>query len=153
MGYSTALSRDVFQPFIKYLGIYLGPGAHKHMWNDVMTSFRETVAFLRTTVPGLVPTIALYNILAHSKFSHILAFYPPSVEVLRLERKSHQLLTRGPWNAFPPKLLFNLKAIGIRLQFQSLELTSMASRVRNGLITIPDFCAILSEARAFFFLS
>ena len=136
---SPDLNDNVYQDFIKYLGIFLGPGASRVMWGEVISGYSDTISFLHSAIPGLIPTIALYNILAHSKFAYITSYINPPKEVLVLERKSQQLLTRGPRNAFPPKFLLNLKAIGIKLQFSSLELTSVSSRIRNGLISLTNF--------------
>ena len=131
--------RSAFKDYVKYLGICVGPGAHIVQWKEVIKSYLDTVAFLRSIDAGLATTISLYNVLAASKVSWIGSFVCPSDELLNLERKSLQRLTRGPWQSLTFELLTNLQTIGFPTQFQSLALNSVAGRARNGRHTLQDF--------------
>ena len=130
---------SAFKDYVKYLGICIGPGAHLVQWQEVIKSYKETVAFLRGIDAGLISTITLYNILAASKASWIASFVAPSEELIILEKKSLQRLTRGPWQSIPYALLTNLKVIGFPCQFQSLSQNSVSARARNGMNTLLHF--------------
>ncbi len=128
-----------FKSVLKYLGIHIGPGSQEIQWQLASAGFREVVNFIRRLNSGLVSSVVLYNILAISKFSYIASFAAPSSETLALERWGQQAITKGPWMAFPPTLLTNLKDLGLPAQITSLEHYSLAARARNGLKTLGNF--------------
>ena len=142
------LSKDLFKGHVKYLGVFIGPTAHTVMWNDVIDAYKECVQCLRGIDAGFTSTMSLYNILCVSICSWIGSFVPPSKELLRLEAKSLQRLTHGPWNVFPIQLLFHAKCIGYPTQFQSIDANSIASRVRNGCATTDRFPELHGEVNA-----
>ena len=129
----------LFRNFVKYLGVFVGPGALEVAWDGVILAYSECIVFLRNLDAGFVPTISLYNVLAASICSWIGSFIAPSHKLLVLEGKSLQRLTHGPWNIFPKALMFQLKFLGFPLQFQSLQRNSAAARVRNGCTTSAQF--------------
>ena len=144
----SSLTRNLFNDFVKYLGVYLGPGAEQVMWREAIVAYKECISFLRCIDAGFTSTISLYNVLGASIFSWIGSFAPPSQELLILEGKSLQRLTHGPWNVFPKRLLMSLKTIGYPTQFQCLESNSIAARTRNAKITSTNFQDLIAEVNA-----
>ena len=140
-----SLSIDLFGDAVKYLGIFLGPGAFRITWNEACRNYLEVIKFLRHIDAGFTPTVSLYNVLGASTCSWVGSFYPPSEDLLTLERKSLQRITHGPWNVFPLHMLFSLRRFGYPLQFQSLELNSWSARARNGINSITNFPAVISS--------
>ena len=49
------------------------------------------------------------------------------------------MLTAGPWMAFPPTLMFGLKAIGLPCSCRSIRLSSRAGQYRNATATSTSF--------------
>ena len=130
---------SVFQTFILYLGIYLGPGAASVCWKPIIKGYHDVVRFLRGLDAGLATTICLYNILCASKVSWTSSFVPPDADMLKAESHSLQALLRAPWNVATKSLLCHLKSIGFPVQFQSLSRNSIAGRARNGFNGIDNF--------------
>ena len=99
------LSPTLFEDHLKYLGVFIGPGASLMCCSDVMNSYCECISFLRGIDAGLATTISLYNTLCASTCSWVGSFLPPSADLLILEGKSLQRMTHGPWNVFPKQFL------------------------------------------------
>eukprot|EP00969_Alexandrium_andersonii_P271676 12007356-Alexandrium_andersonii.AAC.1 len=70
-----------------------------------------------------------------------------SAEVLRAHRWAAQVLTRGPWQAYPQQASESLKAFGFPVEFLNLPLASLAARYRNGVSTCPAFRHLVQEVR------
>ena len=94
----------------------------------------EVISFLKHLGAGLTTSIALYNVLAHSKLCYIGSFVAPDTKLVTTIRKAQQTLTNGPWNAFPGNMLINLESVGLPMQAYNvryssfLELTHLNSR-------------------------
>ena len=87
----------------------------------------------------MITSVVLYNVLAQSKLMYIASFVEPPIEVILAERHAQQIITNGPWFSFSPKLMQNLSTIGFKVECRSIARDSIASRVRNALVTIGDF--------------
>ena len=133
------LSTDNFKDFVRYLGICIGPGADSVQWIRAARSYMETIRFIRALSAGRTTSIVLYNILVHSKLMFIASFAAPNRVILELERYGQQIITCGPYFAYPPKLLQNMKRLGFRVETASLELSSIAARCRNARFTPSNF--------------
>ena len=125
LGINDSLTGAFFWDHVKYLGIYIGPGAHNVAWDDVTTKCSDCVRFLCSIDAGFVPTIYLYNILCVSVASWIGSFVPPNSEILVLESKLLQRLSRGPWNVFPKHFFSSLNLRGCPLKFNLSPSTLM----------------------------
>ena len=121
--------------FAKYLGVHCGPEAHVHQWIKPLKGFREASEYVRALNLGLAASIPLYNSLAHSKLAWLASHVNPSAEALKEEQYQIQKLTVGPWLAFPPALMFGLKAVGLPCSCRSLAIASRAGQYRNASVT------------------
>ena len=124
------VSASQFRAAIKYLGIFLGYDALKTNWDSVSSDFVAIARFIGSLDCGIVTKVSLYNMLAISKLSFVAAFFPPSRDILKVEKRALQLLLRGPWNAIPDGFVKNLKCIGLPTQARDLATLSSASRIR-----------------------
>ena len=109
------LSLDNVGWALKYFGIYLGPRANEHQWVTACDKYKEMVLFIKALGAGLITAVVLYNTLAVPTFSYVGSFVKPAKEILRLESRGQQMITNGPWNAFPRSLLNHLKMFGFRV--------------------------------------
>ena len=137
--YLPQLSNVKFTDSILYLGMYIGPGAHKHQYTLPLQKFNQSIAHIRSLGLGLLPSIPLYNQQSFPILTWKSSFMHPDTTALRNESKALQLLTNGPYNAIPTNLLHNLKQIGLPAQAHSLRTTSLAARTRNALHTINSY--------------
>ena len=83
---SPSLMSSFFHEYILYLGVHIGPDAQDVLWRQCVSGYNDAVDFLLGIDPGLVPTISLYNVLAHSKLSYVASFVAPPRDVLVLEQ-------------------------------------------------------------------
>ena len=121
-----------FSQTIKFLGIYVGPNAHEIQWKKITQGFIDTIWFIKKLHLGLIGSIVLYNTLALSKYSYVASFVAPPPDVLKIVDWGQQMITCGPWQAFPCKWLSNLKALGFNVEVQDFGINSLAARSRNG---------------------
>ena len=130
---------DAITNAIKYLGVYIGPGAPNVQWKLAIKGFKEAAAFVRGLETGYVAKCSLFNVLAFSRLSWLASFIDPPPEILVEVRNAVNRLSRGPWNAFPYRFAKNLKAVGCKIQISDLKKASIAGRVRNALDTTTCF--------------
>ena len=139
------ISPNQFHRVIKYLGILLGENAIELNWKNVCPEFIEVAKFIGSLDCGMMTKISLYNILAISKLSFVGQFHPPNKIALRAEHRAIQLLSRGPWNAIPPRLLKSLKSIVLPTQIRDLSTTSQASKIRVAASTSSNIFSLYSH--------
>ena len=108
-------------------------------WVTACDKYKEMVLFIKALGAGLIAAVVLYNTLALPTFSYVGSFVKPAKEVLRLESWGQQMITNGPWNAFPRSLLNHLKMFGFRVGCTPVSHASIAARARNGLRTLGNF--------------
>ena len=144
---STLLSSQ-FLPFLKYLGIFIGPDSCSENWNAVMCDYLSTSRFIAYLDCGLLTKISLYNMLAIAKLSYVASFLHPNKEILKAENRALQTLCRGPWNAIPPKLLKSTRQIGMPSQATDLTFLAIASKVRVAHMTSQNIFQKSSEIDA-----
>ena len=119
--------------FARYLGVLVGPGAEAHQFDAVTTKMRHTTRALRNLALPLSDAIRAYNTTVAPCASHLLQFVEPQPRLAAAERWCMQFLARGPWQAMPTALLFQLKQLGFRYEFQSLAAMSYGCAARAAL--------------------
>ena len=85
----------------KYLGIFLGPESLSISWKAPINKYLARVRDLRQTGLGLLSSARLYNIGTLPCLSYIAAHLPLPPEVRRAEARGLQILTAGPYHAWP----------------------------------------------------
>ncbi len=85
---------------------------------------------LRHLAFGPVATTQWYNRVVASLAGHIGQLVPPDTWAIRSELAALAIATASPCGAMPPKLLANLKLVGILPQYVSIGRTSAAARLR-----------------------
>jgi hypothetical protein len=126
---------------VKYLGVFVGPGAQAMQWTLASENFLDAVRFLLSLDCGLTATISLFNILALPRLAWLASFINPPCHIRKLVSDSILRLTRGPWNAIPVRCATALKEIGFKNQFCDTVVQSFASRARNACSTISNYHA------------
>ena len=96
---------------------------------------------------GLIGSISLYNVLAHSKFGYIASFCDPPKSVIKKVNWGQQVITCGPWQAFPSFFLKKLRDIGFSTEVLDLSLSSKASRFRNATQTLSNWNDVVEYHR------
>ena len=113
---------------IKYLGIFLGFDAMSLNWDAVCPDFVATAKFIGSLDCGLTTKISLYNMLAISKLSYVATFFPPTRAALLAENRAVQLVSKGPWNAFPPRRLSPSSCLGFPINAVTSALFALPLR-------------------------
>ena len=131
-----SLPRDSIKHYVKYLGIHIGPEAHINQWKLAIEGHCEVTRTIKSFGAGLVTSIVLYNVLAHSKLTYIASFVEPGEEVIVAERRAQQIITNGPWFSFSPKLMQNLRSIGFGVECRVILLRVIPLRPGRGTLYI-----------------
>ncbi len=114
----------------KYLGIHLGPGAADVRWDAPSSKFWARCLDAMAGNGGFFEALRHYHIYGVSVLAYIMQLAPVPPEILGLERRAVQNLTRGPWHAIPNECMAALKDLGFPTEVRSLKLISQASMFR-----------------------
>jgi hypothetical protein len=133
--------------FGKYLGLFLGPGAAAVRWDPAKEKYWARCLDAKATNGGFFEALRHYHVYGVSVLSFIMQLVPVSAELLGLERRAVQNLTRGPWHAIPGACLAALKDLGFPLEVRSLKLINMAAmfRVSEACSNFDDIARSISE--------
>ena len=115
----------------KYLGIYLGPASLLLSWQAPLRKYMSRVRDLRQTGLGLLASARLYNIGTLPCLSYLAAHLPLPREALQHEFRALQILTAGPYHAWPLKFLHALKTFSLPVEFTSLHDLALSSSLRT----------------------
>ena len=144
----NGLNRESITQAMKYLGIFIGPEAKQYQWKKACIGFEESIRFIRGLNLGLIGSISLYNVLAHSKFGYIASFVSPPPCVVRKAKWGQQVITCGPWQAFPSYFLCKLRDLGFSTEVMDLCISSKAARFRNAMQTLTNWNEVVSFHKA-----
>jgi hypothetical protein len=134
------LTKILVQSSGKYLGIHLGPGAAEVRWDSALTKFWTRCLNAKATNGGFFEALRHYHVYGVSVLTYLLQLTPATADLLNIERRAAQNLTRGPWHAIPGACLAALKDLGFPAEVRSLQLISQASmfRVAESCINFED---------------
>ncbi len=126
----------------KLLGLHIGPGSADCVWKNPLRKFQAACRHLSGFGPGLVASIAHYNVRIAPILSYIVQCFPVTKEALHVETWGLNTLHKGPFRSLPTALLFNLRSFGFPIQRTSLKVMAKASALRVGLRLAPDLLLI-----------
>ena len=99
----------------EYLGVYLGPGAHRFHGILAAAKFLKRVRALRNCNLGLGQTVLAYHERCLSVFGHLLQFITPPRAWTTLEARCLQILAVSPRHSLTSVLLQQLRDLGLSL--------------------------------------
>jgi hypothetical protein len=99
-------------------------------WNPAKGKYWARRLDAMATNGGFFEGLRHYHVYGVSVLSYIMQLVPVSSELLGLERRAVQNLTRGPWHAIPGACLAALKDLGFPTEVRSLKLINMAAMFR-----------------------
>ena len=102
---------------VKYLGVFVGPGAQAMQWTLASENVLDAVRFLLSLDCGLTATVSLFNILALPRLAWLASFISPPPHLRKLVSDAIIRLTRGPWNAILVRCATALKEICFKNHF------------------------------------
>lgn len=105
----------------KYLGMWVGPEGEQYAWIQASPSFATSVRGLKFQGAPLYACTLIYNTGCLTKLSYVGQCYPPSEDLLRLEKHVLGSVLCTPYRAVPIPVLYRLKLAGLPCQFNSLQ--------------------------------
>jgi hypothetical protein len=124
------LTKILIQNSGKYLGVHLGPGAAAVRWHSAKAKVWARCLDAKATNGGFFEALRHYHVYGVSVLCYLLQLLPANSDILSMERRAAQNLTRGPWHAIPGACLAALTDIGFPAEVRSLRLISQASMFR-----------------------
>jgi endonuclease/exonuclease/phosphatase family metal-dependent hydrolase len=142
------LTKILVQTSGKYLGVHLGPGGAAVRWNSAKAKYWARCLDAKATNGGFFEALRHYHVYGVSVLCYLLQLLPTNTDLLNLERRAAQNITRGPWHAIPGTCLAALKDIGFPAEVRSLKLISQASmfRVSEACVNFQDLARGLADA-------
>ena len=115
----------------KYLGFQLGPDSLQNNWSKAIYKYKQRCRLWSRTAIGSMLGSRVYSTFCFSVLSFRLQLSHPPKELLKDEKWALHLFVPSPGNSIQSKDLFNLRSwYGISCQFPSIEVTSVASKLR-----------------------
>jgi exonuclease III len=133
----------------KLLGFYIGPGAGRLQFRDVIEELRTRARYLASLNLSWNGVAPLYRSHILSTTCHILQLAPPTLELRRAESSILAVVTKTPANAVPLMVLTRLKDFGLKTDFMSIEVLGKAAayRAMAGSAVYPRMVAEVARAR------
>lgn len=111
-----------------YLGIDIGPAGPAHQWQAV----QRKIASCTPDAAG-APSLTGRTLLFNTHIASLLMFKAQltdlSTEVIRIYTLASQRITKSPYMAISPAILYDLKALGMPLEVRDPQLLAAAARV------------------------
>lgn len=112
----------------RYLGVEVGPEAHRHQWGTVLDKATARVGKIRAGGKSLQARMYMFNTYVASLFPYKAQFAPIPTFAHKAYRLLSQRITKAPWQSFPFALLANLQILGMPTGLRDLSALSNASR-------------------------